>query len=201
MKHLLIALIPALFSLCANAGLINRGGGFIYDNVLDITWTQDANINGFDSWDNQVAWADSLSLYDSVREVTWDDWRLPNMDVNGDDILADCRDDSEADCRDNEYGYQFWQNGVTNTAMGFFSNVGQTYWAGTVYAPDPARAWTYDFEFDAGVQGGLEKFFAVAAWAVRSGDVAPAPIPVPAAAWLFAPALGLLGLMRRKAAK
>ena len=60
------------------AALIDRGGGFIFDNDLGITWTQNANINGVaDTWDNQVAWADSLSLFDAVRNVTWSDWRLP----------------------------------------------------------------------------------------------------------------------------
>jgi hypothetical protein len=28
-----------------------------YDNQLDITWTTNANINGADIWDNQVAWS------------------------------------------------------------------------------------------------------------------------------------------------
>jgi len=66
----------------AQAALVDRGGGFIYDDILDITWTQDANINGGASWDYQIAWADSLSIYDSVRDVTWDDWRLATANVD-----------------------------------------------------------------------------------------------------------------------
>lgn len=46
-----------------------------YDDQLDVTWTADANINGLDIWDNQVAWANSLNI-DGVTG-----WRLPNMDV------------------------------------------------------------------------------------------------------------------------
>ena len=57
----------------AQAALVDRGGGFIYDDVLDVTWLQDANVNGADTWANQVAWADGLSVYDSVRDVTYDD--------------------------------------------------------------------------------------------------------------------------------
>jgi hypothetical protein len=76
----------------ANARLIDRGGGLIYDDVLDITWLQDANYpqtNGDDAdgvmfWEDARAWADGLEYYDSVRSVTWDDWRLPHtLPVNG----------------------------------------------------------------------------------------------------------------------
>lgn len=77
-----VALVLGVFAGSANSALIDRGGGFIYDDVLDITWTQDANINGLDQWANQVAWADSLSLFDSVRSVTWNDWRLASMSVS-----------------------------------------------------------------------------------------------------------------------
>jgi hypothetical protein len=80
----------------ANARLIDRGGGLIYDDVLDITWLQDANYaytsgyvqspsNGYMFWEDAKAWADGLAYYDSVRDVTWDDWRLPRiLPVNGD---------------------------------------------------------------------------------------------------------------------
>lgn len=74
------------------AALHDRGGGLIYDDVLDVTWLQDANYgagssyddggsatDGRMTWANAVAWAASLSYYDSVRDVTYDDWRLPTM--------------------------------------------------------------------------------------------------------------------------
>jgi hypothetical protein len=60
----------------AQAALIDRGGGFIYDDVLDITWTQNANINGEDNWANHVAWAAGYSQTHTVYG-TFDDWRLP----------------------------------------------------------------------------------------------------------------------------
>jgi len=72
----------------SQAALIDRGGGFIYDDVLDITWTQNAGISSEVNWIAQAAWADSLSLYDSVRDVTWDDWRLPTVGpINGSSYL------------------------------------------------------------------------------------------------------------------
>ena len=33
-----------------------------YDDQLDITWTQNANIIGLDRWDSQVAWAAGLNI-------------------------------------------------------------------------------------------------------------------------------------------
>src|SRR5437879_5591769 len=73
----------------ASATLFDRGGGLIYDDVLNITWLQDANYaqtSGFDAdglmnWDNAKAWAAGLSYFDSVRNVTWTDWRLPYASV------------------------------------------------------------------------------------------------------------------------
>lgn len=81
-----LALAAGLFiSGAAQATLYDRGGGLIYDDVLDITWLQDANFamtSGYDDdgrmpWDEAMTWAANLSYYDSVRNVTYDDWRLP----------------------------------------------------------------------------------------------------------------------------
>lgn len=94
MKKLLVLLCAMLllfgFVGMANAALWDRGGGLIYDDVQDITWLQDANYaktSGYDSdgamnMPGAEAWADGLEYYDSVRGVTWDDWRLPTT-VNG----------------------------------------------------------------------------------------------------------------------
>jgi len=48
-----------------------------YDTVLDITWAADANINGPDNWDNQVAWAAGLTLGGVSG------WRLPTISPIG----------------------------------------------------------------------------------------------------------------------
>ena len=69
-----------------------------YDPNLYITWTADANINGGDTWDNQVAWVNAFSLGGHTV------WRLPNMDVNGNGAVVQCAYADEASCRDNEYG-------------------------------------------------------------------------------------------------
>jgi hypothetical protein len=58
----------------ANAGLIDRGNGMIYDDVLDVTWLQNANLAGtLMNWSDSVAWADNLS------HGGFDDWRLTKV--------------------------------------------------------------------------------------------------------------------------
>ena len=83
--RLTLALLTGLagFALSggAQATLYDRGGGMIYDDVLDITWLQDANYaqtSGYDvdgrmTWDEATAWAANLSY------GGYDDWRLPSI--------------------------------------------------------------------------------------------------------------------------
>ena len=87
-KHLILALVSGLaISGGAQATLIDRGSGLIYDDVLNITWLQDANYaktSGYDAdgrmtWANANTWADTLVYHDSVRNVDYSDWRLPTM--------------------------------------------------------------------------------------------------------------------------
>ncbi|MEW7996499.1 MAG: hypothetical protein AB2825_18920 [Candidatus Thiodiazotropha endolucinida] len=80
---MLLLLLP--FAGSVNATLIDRGAGLIYDDVLDVTWLQDASYamtSGVApyarmSWLDAVSWVDGLHYEDSVRGVVWDDWRLP----------------------------------------------------------------------------------------------------------------------------
>ena len=207
MKRFAVALVLCAVSLSAQSALIDRGGGFIYDSVLDITWTQNANlrdgeiplINGTDSWANQVAWAAGLSITDTrpgAGGVVYDDWRLADMDRNGDNTIVDCSLVGETACRDNEFGYLFYQYGITWFTPGAFINIyGANYWSGTDSIIFPfINAWS--FIFTAGFQSIPGHINDQAAWAVRAGDVAA--VPVPTAVWLFGSAFGLLGWMRRK---
>jgi len=70
MRKLILAIALVLMASGAQAALIDRGSGFIYDDVQDITWAQDANINGAASWADQMAWADGYSQIHSV----WGTW-------------------------------------------------------------------------------------------------------------------------------
>ena len=89
MRKLLVAVMAMVtmfwFTTPTHATLFDRGGGLIYDDHLNITWLQDANYaktsnydaDGQMSWAGATAWAANLSYLDSVRNVTYDDWRLP----------------------------------------------------------------------------------------------------------------------------
>ncbi len=84
-RAFLTACAGLLCSGPVQAALHDRGGGLVYDDVLDVTWLQDANYartSGYDgdgkmSWVQAQLWAENLNYYDSVRGVTYSDWRLP----------------------------------------------------------------------------------------------------------------------------
>lgn len=226
--------LTAGLALCgvADAALIDRGGGLIYDSDLNITWLANANYgagsiyddgvsttDGQMSWNNAVAWAAGLSYYDSVRDITYEDWRLPTLIDTG--TLGCDYAFSGTDCGYNvdtatgemahlhhdELGnlaiydtsgdWQIgWVDGQINT--GPFSNlIANYYWYGTEYKPNTDVAWY--FTFHSARQGGFDKDEWFYAMAVREGDVSA--IPLPAAALLFGSGLlGLIGISRMKAA-
>jgi hypothetical protein len=76
-----------LASTAAQATLFDRGGGLLYDDVLNVTWLQDSNYarssgyatasNGMMNWYDASQWAANLNYFDNVRGVTYSDWRLP----------------------------------------------------------------------------------------------------------------------------
>src|SRR3990172_8410312 len=72
-----LIIVASGVSSVANAALVDRGGGLIYDTDLNITWLANANVNGAMYWNDAMTWASNFSYYDSVRNVTYTDWRLP----------------------------------------------------------------------------------------------------------------------------
>jgi hypothetical protein len=94
----LMAALSIVAAGSAQAALIDRGGGLVYDTVLDVTWLQDANYaktssynaSGLMNWTDATAWAANLSYVDTVRNVTYTDWRLPAVaPVNGSHFVGD----------------------------------------------------------------------------------------------------------------
>ena len=72
--------IIAVITNSANAGLIDRGNGLIYDDVLDVTWMQDANLAG-----DLMSWSDALLWADTLEYGGYDDWRLTDVfDIDAD---------------------------------------------------------------------------------------------------------------------
>ena len=210
MKKSLLIIIGVVFLLglvgTANATLYDRGGGLIYDSDQDITWLQNANYAGIImNWANAVAWADTLSYYDSVRGVTWDDWRLPTT-MDGPYVYGyDGTTTAGHNITTSEMGYMYYVNlgnlgyyttdgnyqsgyGVNNT--GPFDNLQPIFsWSGTEYASEPACAW--GFFFYNGLQTITGKAGGGFAWAVRPGDVSA--VPIPSAIWLLGS--GLIGIV------
>lgn len=81
----IIGISILVFSSILHATLVDRGGGLLYDTVLDVTWLQDANYastSGF-SADGKLGvnsasqWVNNLEYFDSINNILYDDWRLP----------------------------------------------------------------------------------------------------------------------------
>lgn len=78
-------MLLVLNAFSVQASLFDRGSGLIYDDVLNLTWLQDANYaktSGYDDdgsmdWEGANNWATSLVYHDNIRNVDYNDWRLP----------------------------------------------------------------------------------------------------------------------------
>jgi hypothetical protein len=206
----------------AQAALIVRGNGLIYDDVLDITWLQDvdyARTSGYDG-DGKMDWDDAMAWAAGLEYGGYDDWRLPtvldtgtpgcNKSLSGTDCGYNVQTGSAATTVYSELA-SLWYDTLGNLAlvdandnfqMGCclaltwpFNNMQHDlYWSGTEYAPDTDHAWMFFNEF--GEQSYGTKVHESYAWAVRDGDIASA-VPEPSKALLFGVGLaGLLGVGR-----
>ena len=133
---LIVVSLTAAFSTPATATLIDRGNGLIFDNVLNITWLQNANYAAteltatrvtaiiaevgsvaghalttddfFPNGTGKMTWWRAMAWAQALNFGGFDDWRLPSTDVNGDGTVVNCL--TNTDCPDNEYGHMFYQN-------------------------------------------------------------------------------------------
>lgn len=200
----------------AQAALIDRGGGMIYDTTRNLTWLADmnyartsghtgtgVNADGRMTWDAANAWASNL-VYGGFN-----DWRLPTLDpadpsCAGRSGVGNCTGGELSGLFVTDLGNKDGESvlhQVGDTAeqianLALFSNVqSDFYWSGTEYAPHPIFALT--FVASVGVQlldGKPRGLYAVA---VRPGDVA-ASVPAPQTLALALLALGATVVARRR---
>lgn len=203
----------------AEAALIDRGSGLIYDDVLDITWLQDANYAAslgvpdgrMDAATAQLA-AGDLEYFDTVRGVTWSDWRLPST-VNAPSSIG-----WDTTGQSSEMAYMYYVNlgfqanysGLPSDPIPTSSNynpfvnlVYRGYWSDMV--PGTDDAWQFHFHFGSqNINGGDMS----RVWFVRDGDVAggttpttppSSSVPEPTSLALMGLGLGLAALRRTRA--
>ncbi|HET8709955.1 MAG TPA: VPLPA-CTERM sorting domain-containing protein [Spongiibacteraceae bacterium] len=220
---LFTALATGLFAASAHAALYDRGNGMIYDNVLNITWLQDANFaktSGYDS-DGLMTWAAANAWAQNLGYGGYDDWRLPVANLANPASPCSATNGSCDIGYNNiggELGYMFYVN-LGN--KGYVSSSGTYpqpgYGLKNVSFTDTTSGATvsflnlladnywYDehttyaawvFGLGNGYQGTRSTTDGYYAWAVRDGDVGQ--VPIPAAAWLFGSALfGMAGVTRK----
>jgi hypothetical protein len=204
-----LALFGTLFlslTSVAHAVLIDKGGGLIYDDDLNLTWLANANAaagTAFDdgtntsdggmSWQNAVNWAASLTTGGGTE------WRLPF--TADPDATCNGTGPRGGNCKGSEMGHLFYvelggdENSTIFTSgdpalVALFSDIQGTYWSGTTEDGSPDYAW--DFTFTSGVQSEAFKTTNfLFGWAVHDGDVSA--IPAPGAAWLLG--TGIFGLI------
>ena len=207
----------------APAALVDRGGGMIYDDVLNITWLQDANYaktSGYDT-DGRMNWADAMAWAAQLSFGGFNDWRLPTLrPVDGiafqyysaTNYWLGNRDISyNITSPNSELAYNFYVNlgnkgyldksgnttgnaGVTNS--GPFTNLqNDWYWFDQTVEPNANSRW--EFAMIDGYQGWGLYDTGEFAWAVRDGDVIAA-VPEPGTLALVAFLLAALPNKRRK---
>lgn len=197
----------------ALAALYDRGGGLIYDDDLNITWLSNANYgagsafddgtsstDGLMTWQSAMDWAANLAYRDGIRNVTYDDWRLPTSDF--------CF--NYAGCTGSEMGHLYYLElgGVAyvdlatthNDNYGLFQNVQNPidagHWSSTEVSHSSSQHTVWGFDMDNGIQsvqgvttlGGVGYLYA---WAVRDGDVTA--VPEASTYLMFLVGLGLVG--------
>ena len=209
LSRLALAAALSVATLSAQAALVARPGGMVYDTVQNITWLQNWNTNGRMDWTTANNWANNL-VYGG-----FDDWRLPTTNTTASSNCSASLNPGGGfpqqyfgyNCTGSEMGHMFYNEfgatagqsilaGSNAANLALFTNVQSGYyWSGTEYAPIPGVAWLFDA--NVGYQDFDGKYLALFAVAVRPGDVA-ASVPEPQTLALVLLALGATVVARRR---
>ena len=206
-RKIALAGVLAFATATAQASLFDRGGGLIYDDMLNVTWLQDARYaytsgdspDGKMTWEGAMNWAANLTYLDSVRGVEYSDWRLPFGNQCWNQACG------------REFTFLFYTDlggspytsiyGPHNGNFDLFRNIQTSswYWTNTEAIQQP-ELYAVNFSFADGTQSAHSKDFRYYAWAVRDGDVASVMSSVPEPTPLALASIGILGLgfSRRK---
>jgi len=177
------AVMIVILAVNAEAFLIDRGGGMIYDSDQNITWLQDTNLDGLMVWSEAMVWADQLEY------GGYENWRLPSSPATAQGFI-----------NEGELGYLYYTE-LGNPSGGPLSNTGPftnlrpypIFWL-DAEPLGPTSAWEFDFFI--GFQNAGWNLDSNPTWAVRDGDVAPVPIPS-AMLLLGSGLIGLIGFRRK----
>jgi hypothetical protein len=227
-SSLVLALLAALACTTAQATLIDRSGGMVYDTVLDLTWLRDANYgvtsglipagslgNGGVDWGSATRWAADLNY------GGYTGWRLPTTLVPDSSCLGYYGEgknfDRGAGCKGSELGELFYTEGGLTAGQSIltsailsshFVNMQSAYWSNTEVATTPYNAYLFFTIGNGLISSGVQVTPAKAnnfdsAWAVHPGDIGvdptkPSSVPEPSTVMLMGLALAGLGAMRRR---
>lgn len=125
MLKMLALTVSLTITSLTQAALHDRGGGLLYDDVLNVTWLQDANYaktsgqhpTGKMSYAEASKWVSTLVYRDTVRNVNHTGWRLPKVEpISGSEFNYEFRLDGSTDEGYNitsprsEFSYMYYLN-------------------------------------------------------------------------------------------
>ena len=229
LSGVLCASALAFMSTATHAALVDLGGGLIYDEDQNLTWTQDASMSGSLNWQEATDWAANLVFGGA------DGWRLPTTTqfddpTCGGDVRGGFFFESRLGCLGGEMelltaAADPWTNDLFKDENGKNTLNRTRYWTDTPYRDwvdpciDPAYGVPCNLEGDTGDRTDFYWQWGFTGWGGINGpaykttlrgdndrfawavhDGRVSAVPVPAAIYLFGSGLvGLFGIMKRKA--
>jgi PEP-CTERM motif len=226
-----ITIATTFAALCgagiAQATLHDRGGGFIYDDFLNVTWLQDtAAAGGAMTWQQAMDWAANLSVADPLRNTSWSDWRLPTArPINGSSWDLAFTFNGTSDWSYNIGSAQHELSHLFHVSLGNLSSVwldgsprdgasgidhgmvhtgpfiglaGSVFWYGTDSPFNPGTHAATFLGYSGNGIGNSVREGPHFALAVRDGDVGIAPVPEPSAWALILAGLAAVGFVARR---